>query len=447
MTTRHLVHALALVVAVAGAPRGARSTACAQTPAAGHIDARLAAVDDTTQHYAQFLPSAYRADHRWPVLFVLDPRGRAVHALRLFAEGAERHGYVVLSSYNSLSDGAREPNVLAMNAMLESAQQRLSVDPQRIYLAGFSGTARIVWDFALELRGHVAGIIGVGAGIPFLGNGPELAFADDSTFAFFGGSGEDDFNYEEVRALGERFRIARTPSRLTVYPGPHDWPPASVCTLALAWLDTRAMIGGRIPADTARLRAQRAADLDSARTLEARGRLADAEDLYEAVARDQPESPEASAARARAAALHQMEVVARYRERARGLARADQEQSEELQRVLSAADAQAIPPDAKTLLDQLHIPALRAQAGSPDSLAGATARRLLSRTAVFLSFYAPRAYLARGAADRALLMLRVASSVAPLRGEACGLLDRAVALSALRADADARLCAAPVPAP
>jgi hypothetical protein len=294
----------------------------------------------------------------------------------------------------------------------------------------------------MEMRAHVAGIIGVGAGIPFVGNGPELAFAGDSTFAFFGGSGEHDFNYEEVRALGERFRIARTPFRLTVYPGPHDWPPAAVCELALAWLDSRAMLGGRIPPDTATLRARRAADLDSARALDARGRLADAEDLYEAVARDYPASSEASVALARAAALRELDVVRRYRERARELARADQEQSFELQRVISAADARATAPDAETLLRQLHVAELRAQAGSADSLASASARRQLSRTAVFLSFYAPRTYLARGSPDRALLMLRVASAIAPLRGEACGLLDRAVALSALRADADARLCAA-----
>jgi hypothetical protein len=133
--------------------------------------------------------------------------------------------------------------------------------------------------------------------------------------------------------------------------------------------------------------------------------------------------------------------VIRYRERARQLARDDQAQAADLQRVLSAADAQPRAPDTETLLAQLHIAELREQAGSADSLARATARRLLSRTAVFLSFYAPRTYLARGAPDRALLMLRAAAAVAPLRGEACGLLDRAVALSALRADGDARLCA------
>jgi hypothetical protein len=201
------------------------------------------------------------------------------------------------------------------------------------------------------------------------------------------------------------------------------------------------MLGGRVRADSALLRSYRAADLDSARALEARGRLADAEDLYDAVARDYPGSAEATIAADRASALHRAEPVMRYRDRARGLARADQQQAVELQRVLAWADSQAMAPGA-ALLDKLRIEALRAQAGSPDSLASASARRLLSRTAVFLSFYAPRAYLARGAPDRALLMLRTAAMIAPLRGEPCGLLDRAIALSTLRSDDDARLCAA-----
>lgn len=99
MHVRRFVHVLTLFAAL--------HSGRAQGPLAGRIDERLVAVDDTAQRYAQYLPSSYRADRRWPVLFVLDPRGRGLHALRLFVEGAERYGYVVLSSYNSLSDSAR----------------------------------------------------------------------------------------------------------------------------------------------------------------------------------------------------------------------------------------------------------------------------------------------------------------------------------------------------
>jgi predicted esterase len=406
----------------------------------GHLDERLIAVDDSSESYAQFLPNGYSPARRWPVLFVLDPRGRGLYALRLFTAAANRLGIIVISSNNTMSDGPREPNVAAMNAMLASAQARVSIDPHRLYLAGFSGTARMVWDFALELRGNVAGVLGVGAGISFVANGPALTFAGDSSFAFFGGSGVNDFNYYEVQALGERLRVARVPSRITTYPGPHDWPPATVCAVALEWFATRAMLGGRMPTDSAWLHRHAAADLDSARTLERAGQLALAEDMYDAVARDYRGTAESSAAAARAAELFTEPSVVRYREHDRELANENQRQAVELQRELAAADRQSGGPDGAALLERLRVPLLREQARGSDSLAGAAARRALARIAVFLGFYAPRAYLERGAPDRAMVVLRAAASIAPLRGESCELLGRARQAASASPERDGGLC-------
>ena len=75
----------------------------------------------------------------------MDPRGRALVPLSLFKDAAERLGYILLSSYNTVSDGAAEPNVRALDAMLQEAQEHFAVDERRIYLAGFSGTARMSW--------------------------------------------------------------------------------------------------------------------------------------------------------------------------------------------------------------------------------------------------------------------------------------------------------------
>src|SRR5207247_925239 len=127
-----------------------------------------------------YLPPGYTTERRWPVLFVLDPRGRALLGLTLFQDAAARLGWVILSSYNTLSDGPPEPNVNAVNAMLAWAQAHPSLDPTRLYLAGFSGTARAALGFAVALRGHVAGVIAVGGALGFALGGPETAFARDS---------------------------------------------------------------------------------------------------------------------------------------------------------------------------------------------------------------------------------------------------------------------------
>src|SRR6266481_1324926 len=222
----------------------------------GRLEERVRSTTDTSQTFALYLPPGYTTERQWPVLFVLDPRGRALLGLKRFQEGAARLGWVVLSSYNTLSDGPSEPNVAAVNAMLAWAQAHPSLDPTRLYLAGFSGTARAALGFAVALRGHVAGVIAGGGALGFTLGGPETAFARDSTFAYFGSAGTRDFNYEEVLALAERFRTTQVPFRFIPFEGPHSWPPAEVCGDALDWLELRAMLGGLRMMDSGCVRAR-----------------------------------------------------------------------------------------------------------------------------------------------------------------------------------------------
>ncbi|HZH80902.1 MAG TPA: hypothetical protein VFD68_06345, partial [Gemmatimonadales bacterium] len=246
----------------------------AQAPA-GRLEERVAAASDTSQTYALYLPPGYTTVRTWPLLFVLDPRGRALLAEKLFEDAAARLGWIVMSSYNTLSDGPPEPNVNAMNAMLNAAQA-LAIDPARLYLVGFSGTARVSLQFAVRLRGHVAGVIAVGGALGFELGGPETAFAGDSTFAVFGAAGTRDFNYEEVFAMSERFRTTRVPYRVAAFEGPHSWPPASLCGEALEWLELRAMVGGLRALDSGWVRTRLALELARAAELEAQGHAAEA---------------------------------------------------------------------------------------------------------------------------------------------------------------------------
>src|SRR4030088_1830188 len=108
---------------------GLPASLSAQAPAPpGRLVARDALPDDTTQHVAAYFPSTHDTTRAAPVLFVLDPRGRGLLALQLFAGAAERHGWLVVSSYNSASDQKVDPNVDAMNAMLAWAQAHARVD-------------------------------------------------------------------------------------------------------------------------------------------------------------------------------------------------------------------------------------------------------------------------------------------------------------------------------
>jgi predicted esterase len=408
----------------------------AQAPL-GRLEERVRSATDTSQTFALYLPPGYTTERRWPVLFVLDPRGRALLGLRLFQDAAARLGWIILSSYNTLSDGPPEPNVDAVNAMLAWAQARPSLDPTRLYLAGFSGTARAALGFTVALRGHVAGVVAVGGALGFALGGPETAFAGDSTFAYFGSAGTRDFNYEEVLAMADRFRSTRVPFRVVAFDGPHSWPPPDLCGDALDWLELRAMLGGLRTMDSGWVRARLAGEVARAAELERLGRWEQALRLDEAIMRDYARWPEGGAAAAQAAALRRSPVVAKYEAEAHRLAERDLRQGVELPKIFSWARSQREPPALEALAGKLRIAALQGTAERGDSLEAASARRLLARVFVNVAFYEPRAYLANGSAGRALRMLEVAATIGPIQGEACALLRDA--LAAATADQRARL--------
>ncbi len=425
-----------VILIVAGCALLCARPGAGQVPG-GRLEERVPSATDTSQAFALYLPPGYTTERRWPVLFVLDPRGRALLGLKLFQAAAARLGWVVLSSYNTLSDGPPEPNVNAVNAMLAWAQTHPALDPTRLYLAGFSGTARAALGFAVALRGHVAGVIAVGGALGFALGGPETAFAGDSTFAYFGSAGTRDFNYEEVLAMGDRFRSTRVPFRVVVFEGPHSWPPSDLCGDALDWLELRAMLGGLRTMDSAWVHARLAADVARAAELERLGRWEEALRLDEAIVRDYARWPEGGAAAARAAALRRSPVVAQYEAAAHRLAERDLRQGIELPKIFSWARSQREPPPLEALVDKLRISELQRTAERGDSLGAASARRLVARVFVNLAFYEPRAYLANGSPARALRMLEAAVTIGPIQGEACALLRDA--LAAATAEQRARL--------
>jgi hypothetical protein len=385
----------------------------------GRLIERDSVRGDTTQHLAVYIPSHYDRGKPAPVLFVLDPRGRGLLGLRLFAGAAERHGWIVLSSYNSLSDaGTNAPNVAAMNAMLAWGQTHVSMDTTRIYIAGFSGTSRAEWRFAAELRPMIAGMFGASGAVSMSASGPEAIYSGDSTFAFFGAAGTTDFNYDEMRGFATRLRLARIPSRMDWFHGPHSWPPRALCERGLEWLEMRAMLGGRRPMDTAFVAASFRRDLQRADSLERAGQLDAAETLFREVSIDARNRPEGPQAIARADALLDRPALRDLRKQARALAERNDEDARRMQQVLVQARS-GRPMEPEKLLDELDVPALKRRAASADSLDADAAARQLSRVIAFLAFYEPRGFLESGQPERAASALRAASTLVPIVGESC----------------------------
>jgi predicted esterase len=375
------------------------------------VDSATAGSDDS-QRFAVYYPSAYSPNARWPLLFVMDPRGRAMLALRLFAPAAEKHGFVVVSSYNTLSDGPVEPNLDAANAMLTAAQTMIAADMSRLYIAGFSGTARIAWSFELEEPKVFAGILSASAAPVFSDSAGSLGLLRAPGFAIALTTGTTDFNAAEVRRAREWLRSQQIPAHEEEYAGPHNWPPAPLVEHALAWFKLRGMVGGRWPMDSAWLQQRLRDEAKHADSLATAGRILDAAEEYEqldalvgvrsigaaihARARELAENAAVLAARKRVADLD-----ARYLNR-----KLDTELYFAQLHVASNATRDKI-------IRSLGIDSLVRMSSQADSLEKQLAGRVLALMQVSLGFYEPRAYLAQNRPLQAIQMLEAFTAVAP----------------------------------
>jgi predicted esterase len=392
------------------------------TPAPGQLARGVVSPSNPAERYDVYLPSAYVAERTWPVLFVMDPRGRATEALERFRPAAERYGWIVLSSYNTLSDAdtAATANERALNTMIADAQASLAIDTRRLYLAGFSGTARFAWLAGGSLAGHIAGVIGAGAGFPNSSPARGLAIIARSPFPFFGAVGTTDFNYEEVAALDSLLSSIDAPHRTEVFEGGHSWPPEAVALRAVEWMELQGMRAGLRARDQRWLDSLRTARIAEAGALEASDPLA-ALHAYRAATADFAGFGGAEQAEARAAALTRDPRVRRaQREEREGRARVEAfhaRLAEELRRL----DEAQRPPTLRESLSRVDLSVARRQAADTADFHGSrAARRMLAIAATYAGISAER-NLRRGQPARARAQLRIAEQAEPGGASICRL--------------------------
>jgi len=370
---------------------------------------RVVCADRPEQSYAVYVPASAASSAPAPVLYLLDARGRALLPIQRFREAADAFGWILVSSYDSRSDTAGDPNGPALAAMWNDTHARLSIDPRRTYFGGFSGGGRAAVGLASRSPRPVAGVIGCGAGFP-----DDDASVSGLPFAYFGTVGDRDFNYDEMRRLDERLGAAKAPHRIAIFPGGHDWPPPPVAREALAWMELQAFRTGARAADTEALGSLYREDLDGAKALDQEGRVPQAFRRYGSISADFRGLRDTAEADARLAELRRDAAVQRQ---LRDEKRRDERDRGALaalaQKLRQAASAPEIPPVARVAAE-LQIPSLknRAAHGEPEE-ERLSAQRLLASLRVQTSFYLPRKLLDAGDTARAVLMLSVAAEIDP----------------------------------
>lgn len=207
---------------------------------------RVNAVTDTSINYALYLPQHYTARSKWPVLFCFDPHADGLSPVTLFSSAAGEYGFIVAGSNTSRNGLPVAESFRIWRTIISDLRDRYNINPEAIYLAGFSGGSRVASAIAIE-QGGVAGVVACGAGLPQTSAGPQ------KPFSYLGLVGNKDFNFSEMEEQSHLLRQSGFVNELLVFDGIHQWPPQSMVPDIFRWINLDMMRNKVIPVDRGRI--------------------------------------------------------------------------------------------------------------------------------------------------------------------------------------------------
>jgi predicted esterase len=367
---------------------------------------RHASRTDSTQTYSLYLPPNYSPERKWPLLLVFDPRGRSMLAAQRFTAAAERHGWIIVSSDNTVSDGPWEPNARALRALWPEVHTRFAVDPRRIYAAGFSGGAIVAWYLAQFGAPPLAGIIACG-GRP----ADEIPTAA-IRFAHFGAAGETDFNHSEMRSLDSLVAAHGMPHQFRVFAGGHAWMPEDLAAEAVEWMEVLAMRTRLRPVDEAVVQSAFARHRERAAALVKDGNELEALRCQEFIAATFDRLHDLAAVHDARRALGASPTVAAQREAERRAGEFELEARARLAKPLARLEQGVSYEQWEEIADEMDLRDLKRRAHGES--AGAQAmRRVLAWAFGRTSFYIPRMWTEKQQLLQAATSTRIAAEIRP----------------------------------
>ncbi len=201
----------------------------AQDLKAGTIT-RVNCIADSNDQYSLYLPKNYDPATKYPLIIFLDPMARGNLPVEKYRAIADEQQVVLAGSLESRNfDPAASSN--AVTAILDDIVKRVSTDGSRVWLAGFSGGARMASTYALG-NGRISGVIACGAG--FADND---LYTNKITIPFVGIAGYRDMNFEEILGIKELLAERKKENILLLFDGGHQWPPLLQLAIAVEWLN------------------------------------------------------------------------------------------------------------------------------------------------------------------------------------------------------------------
>ncbi len=196
---------------------------------------------DPTKSYALYIP-ADSNNQPLPVVYFFDPHGDGLLPVKKYKALADSFHFILAGSNDSKNGNDWNDAESIWSALNEDVQKRVNVNPDRVYLCGFSGGAKVATFIALHHPG-ISGVIANGAGLE------DITTAGNLNFSFTAIAGNGDMNMTDLVSIDKILDKTLTRHRIIFFNGIHEWAPETTMNTAFEGLQFDAMRKNIIPRD------------------------------------------------------------------------------------------------------------------------------------------------------------------------------------------------------
>lgn len=162
--------------------------------------------------YFLYIPKSVVAGRAHPLMVILSPGGGSAGSLDPYLAGAERNGWILIVSVESSNNLPWNAELPSVTNALNHAKASLPVDPERIFITGFSGGSSGSFHFAGTVK--VAGVMACGMGSSY---GTKL----DKDMPIYFLNGTNCWNRRDAGSTIARHCPKSKDTRVRFYPGEH----------------------------------------------------------------------------------------------------------------------------------------------------------------------------------------------------------------------------------
>ncbi len=180
-------------------------------------------VEGNAEYYAFAMPKKYNG--KLPLFVLIDPHGNGKFAVDKFKPALQDYKFVIIG-LNNIRNNTPRYDVFIEQAVTY-ALQNLPADNLNIFYSGFSGGARMAFQYALTNNCK---------GVMMCGAGPQKNMLGKVAFPLVAVSGIRDFNFIEQYYPPGNFAVQKTDYISFYFDGKHEWPPAETIKESISFL-------------------------------------------------------------------------------------------------------------------------------------------------------------------------------------------------------------------